>query len=152
MPIIRRADVPVSSGTIYPPPMNEGMGKHHWWSLSDAAGLTQFGAALEELPPGAQSSHRHWHENEDEFLYVLAGEVTLVEDDGEHLLGPGDAVGWKAGDQNGHTLRNHSDQPARYIIVGTRAERDVCHYSDVDMLYTRDEDGTRFTRRDGSPI
>ena len=94
MPVIKRADVSVSSGTSYPPPMNEGMGKTRWWSLSDAVGLTQFGAAFEELPPGAQSSQRHWHENEDEFLYVLEGELTVVEDDGEHLLGPGDAAGW----------------------------------------------------------
>jgi len=150
--IIKRQDVAVKTGTIYPPPHDEGMGQAKYWHLSKAAGLTQFGAAFEELPPGAQSSHRHWHEEEDEFLYVLEGSLTVVEDDGDHILGPGDAAGWKAGDTNAHTLRNHTDQPVRYLIVGTDAKTDRCHYSDVDMLYTRDGDGARFTKADGTPI
>ena len=150
--IIKRQDVQPQSGTSYPPPHDQGMGQGTYWHLSLAAGLTQFGAAFEELPPGAQSSHQHWHEQEDEFLYVLEGELTVVETDGDHVLGPGDAAGWKAGDPNAHTLRNHTDLPVRYLIVGTRSAEDRCHYSDVDMLYTRDSIGSRFTRRDGNAV
>ena len=152
MTVIRRADVTPQSGTSYPPPHDAGMGRNRWWHLSRAVGLSQFGAAFEELPPGAQSSHRHWHETEDEFLYVLEGSLTVVENDGDHVLVPGDAAGWPAGTPNGHTLRNHTDQPVRYLIVGARAATDRCHYMEIDMLYTRDADGERFTRRDGSAI
>ena len=105
------------------------------------------------LAPGARSSDRHWHEAEDEFLYMLSGTAALVEDDGEHTLGPGDACAWKAGVANGHHLLNRSDAPCSYLIVGTRAPADRVHYSDLDKLYTRTADGTvSRTRRDGSPL
>lgn len=152
MPVIRPAALHPETGTRYPPPFDSGMGRATWLPLSDAGGLTQFGAALETLPPGAVSSHRHWHEAEDEFLYMLSGYLVLVENDGEHPLGPGDAAAWKAGDPNAHHLVNRSAEPATYLIVGTRAAHDRCHYPDLDLLYTRDAGGRRFTARDGSPL
>lgn len=120
--------------------------------LSDTGGLTQFGAFTETLAPGALSSDRHWHENEDEFLYMLAGEATLIEDDGPHPMHPGDAACWKAGVANGHQVINTSDASCTYLIVGTRAENDRAHYSDIDKLYTRQNGTVTRTKRDGSPL
>src|SRR5215831_7101180 len=93
-------------GTLYPPPFDEPCRARTRTKLGDAAGLTQFGVNLLRLPPGAWSSQRHWHTAEDEFVYVLSGEVVLVTDWGEEVLRPGDAVGFRAGDQNGHCLQN----------------------------------------------
>ena len=119
---------------------------------SDTGGLTQFGAFVETLEPGSASSDRHWHEAEDEFLYMLTGEATVIEDDGAHVIGPGDACCWPAGVANGHHVVNRSDAPCSYLIVGTRAPSDRVHYSDIDKLYTRDNGTIRRTRRDGSPL
>ncbi|GIL03395.1 MAG: transcriptional regulator [Alphaproteobacteria bacterium] len=152
MPVIRRQDVKPMTGTSYPPPYDKGFGRYQAWPLSDAGGLTQFGAYVETLDAGATSSNRHWHENEDEFVYLLEGELVLVDDHGEHPMRPGDAAAFKAGDPNGHHLQNRSQQPATYLVVGTRAATDVCHYPDLDLLYTRDENGPRYTRADGSPL
>ena len=98
--------------------------------LSDAGGLTQFGAYLETLPPDARSSNRHWHEAEDEMLLVIEGTATVVDDDGAHILGPLDAACWRHGDPNAHHVLNRTDVPLRYIIIGTRVAGDVCHYPD----------------------
>ncbi|WP_372839797.1 cupin domain-containing protein [Phaeovulum sp.] len=98
--------------------------------LSDAGGLTQFGVYLETLAPGASSSERHWHEAEDEFLYVLDGVATVHDDDGMHTLGAQDAACWRHGDANAHRVLNQSQAPLRYLIVGSRAAKDVCHYPD----------------------
>ena len=152
MPVVRKEDVDPVTGTTYPAPYDTGMGRYTAWPLSEGAGLTQFGAGVETLEPGAQSSHRHWHENEDEFLYMLEGEVVLVEDDGEHVLRPGDAAAWKAGVANAHHLINRSDAPATYLIVGTRAVWDRCHYADIDLLYSRDDGKSVFTSREGDPV
>jgi len=152
MPIIRQGSITSETGSNYPAPHNDGLGDYEAWPLSDAGGLTQFGAFVEKLYPGAVSSHRHWHDNEDEFVYLLEGEVVLVDDDGEHAMSPGDAATFRAGVANGHQLRNRSDRPAMYVVVGTRLPEDRCHYSDIDMLLTRTADSRRFTRRDGSPL
>lgn len=90
-------------------------------AMGDAGGLTQFGVTLQILAPGARSSVRHWHPYVDEFLWVVSGEVTVTEDDGEHTLGPGDAACWPAGVRNGHTVSNRADQPCTYLIVGSRS-------------------------------
>ncbi|HEV7837239.1 MAG TPA: cupin domain-containing protein [Gemmatimonadaceae bacterium] len=104
---------------------------------SDAGGIKQYGAYVQTLLPGAKSSTRHWHENEDEFLYVLNGHVTVVENDGAHVLSPGDAACWAAGVPNAHQVTNESAEPCSYLIVGSRASHDVCHYPDVGRtLYT----------------
>src|SRR5262249_24881807 len=87
------------------------------------------------------------HETEDEFVYVLEGEIMLIEDDGTTVLRPGDAAGFTAGVSNGHHLVNKSQRDALYLEVGTRAKRERAHYSDVDLVYDRDESGFRFSRR-----
>ena len=120
--------------------------------MSDTGGLTQFGAFVETLPPGSASSDRHWHEGEDEFLLVLSGTPTVIEEDGPHDLAPGDAACWPAGVANGHHVLNRSDADCTYLVVGTRAASDRVHYSDIDKLYTRRDGQVTRTRRDGSPL
>ena len=119
--------------------------------LGDAVGISQFGVALETLYPGGMSSQRHWHEEEDEFLFMLSGEVVLIEDDGEQILRPGDAAGWSAGDANGHHVINRTEANATYLIFGTRAATDRAHYPDIDLEYVRDAQGSRFLHKDGTP-
>jgi uncharacterized cupin superfamily protein len=106
-------------------------------NFSDTGGLTQYGAYLQTLQPGAKSSTRHWHEQEDEFLFVVSGEVTVVENDGPHLLKLGDVACWPGGEPNAHHVLNESSGPCSYLIVGTRLTHDVCHYPDVgNTLFT----------------
>ena len=138
-------------GIAYPAPFDEKCRLYEAVALGEAVGLTQFGVAMEKLLPGGMSSQRHWHENEDEFLYLLSGELVLVEDDGEHILKEGAAVGWKAGEPNGHHLINRSDQPAYYLIVGTRAANDRVHYPDIDLAYERINGEGRYLHKDGTP-
>ena len=102
--------------------------------LGDPGGLTQYGVHIERLPPGTLSSVRHWHETEDEFCYILSGEVILHETEGDTLLRPGDAVAWPAGQPNGHCLENRSTSDATYLILGTRNRHDVVHYPDHDRI------------------
>jgi uncharacterized cupin superfamily protein len=130
---IDAASAPQNNGTLYPPPFDEPCRARRRIKLGDAAGLTQFGVNLCTLPPGAWSSQRHWHATEDELIYVVSGEVTLVTDAGEELLRAGDAAGFKAGDKDGHCFRNHSDRDVVLLEVGTRVPGDVAYYSDIDM-------------------
>jgi uncharacterized cupin superfamily protein len=117
-------------------------------ALGDAAGLTQFGVNLLQLPPGAASSQRHWHSTEDEFVYVLSGEVTLISDKGEEVLRAGECAGFPCNNGDGHQLINKSDAMAVCLEVGTRTDNDVCTYSDIDMVI-----GLRmaYTHKDGRP-
>jgi uncharacterized cupin superfamily protein len=138
-------------GSGYPPPFAEQVAGREKRALGDALGLTQFGVNLVTLPPGAWSSQRHWHVHEDEFIYVLEGEVTLVTDAGEKVLGPDMAAGFLAGKADGHHLINRSDKPVRYLEVGTRAESEVAHYSDVDMVARKEKGRFVFTRKNGEP-
>lgn len=105
------------------------------------------------LEPGAWSSQRHWHEKEDEFVYVLSGELVLVEDEGETLLRPGDAAAWKAGTRNGHHLQNRSGQPAQFLAIGSRDNSDAGEYSDIDMRFDagRYAGGGVYLHKDGTP-
>lgn len=152
MPKIDIAAVGRFTGSGYPEPYASQMGERSSQSLGDAAGLTQFGVNLDILQPGATSSLRHWHSREDEFVWIISGELVLVEDGGETVLRAGDAAGFKAGEVNGHHLRNRSDAPASFLAIGTRAADDTCHYSDVDLIYHGEEGRGRFTRRDGTPV
>ena len=138
-------------GTTYPPPYDEPCRRRQRKRLGDAAGLTQYGVNLLILPPGAWSSQRHWHTGGDEFVYVLAGEVVLVTDDGEEVLRPGDAAGFKAGDGNGHCLQNRSAAPVRVLEIGTRATGSTAYYPDIDMVAPPGGKPTPFTHRDGTP-
>ncbi|HEY9218420.1 MAG TPA: cupin domain-containing protein [Phenylobacterium sp.] len=145
------AAVPVRRGSQYPSPFDEPCRNRMRQALGDAAGLDQFGVNLLTLEPGAWSSQRHWHTAEDEFVYVLEGEVVLVTDDGEETLRPGDSAGFRAGDPNGHHLINRTDAPARILEVGTRTPPGVdgAVYSDIDMIFPKDADG--YQHRDGTP-
>ena len=149
MPKIDLAKAMVRTKGVYPEPwraVTEGREKA---ALGDVVGLTQFGVNLTRLKPGAASALRHWHEAEDEFVYVLEGEITLIEDGGTTVLQPGDAAGFKAGVANGHHLVNGSQRDAVYLEVGTRAKLERAHYSDVDLILDRDERGFRFSRKSG---
>ncbi len=151
MPKLDIATLPLDTATNYPAPFNKAVEGRARKRMGRAAGLTQFGVNLCTLKPGAASSQRHWHENEDEFVYVLEGEVVLVEDAGETVLKPGDAAGWKAGVADGHCLINRSNRDAVLIEVGTRAKAERAHYSDIDMQVTRDDQGFRYTHKNGEP-
>lgn len=113
----------------HPDDIVEGRGATR--TISDAGGLSRFGVRHQTLEPGARTSDRHWHEAEDEFLYVLAGEVTVVEDDGPHRLGPGGFACWPAGVPNAHTVENRSEASCSFLVMGSRPTDDVCHYPDL---------------------
>ena len=132
------------------PILGGGIGAYHYQLLSDPGGLTQFGAFIEELPPGSTSGRRHWHATEDEMILMLAGEVVLVEE-AETTLHPGDAACWPAGSPIGHRLDNRSDAPARYLVIGTRNAQDTIHYSDHDLITIKDGPARCYLHRDGTP-
>ena len=138
-------------GTLYPPPFDKPCRARERTKLGDVAGLTQFGVNLLRLPPGAWSSQRHWHTGGDEFVYVLSGEVVLVTDGDEEILGAGDAAGFPAGDTNGHCLQNRSNREAQVLEVGTRVAGDTGYYSDIDMVAPADGEPAIYTHRDGTP-
>jgi uncharacterized cupin superfamily protein len=137
MPVIRAKDALKDGRT-------DGDVRWHFSAdlLSDTGGLTQFGAFTETLPPGAQSSELHWHEKEDEFVYLISGRLILVEGDEsgqtETEMQAGDAATFKAGHPVGHTLLNHSNVSATYLVVGTRTTNDHWHYPLKDEHVERD--------------
>jgi uncharacterized cupin superfamily protein len=150
MPVIDPAAVPVKTGSIYPSPYAEMMAGRSSLRLGDAGGLTQFGVNLVTLEPGALSSLRHWHLNEDEFVMVTEGECTLVQDAGETVMRPGDCAAFPAGDPDGHHFINRTDSVARFLVVGSKAQHEVATYSDVDMQVEMAGGKARFTYKDGS--
>ena len=122
-----------TGASSYPEPHNRKLEGRKTWVLTKAFGLSQFGVNRVELPPGAWSTQRHWHETNDEAVIVISGELTLVTDDGEEVLGPGDCVGFKAGVPNAHHLQNRSDQPAVYFDIGGRDAWDVSTFPDIGL-------------------
>jgi uncharacterized cupin superfamily protein len=143
------ATTPVMTGTTYPPPYDEPCRIRQRTRLGNAAGLTQFGVNLLRLPPGAWSAQRHWHVGEDEFIYVLSGEVVLVTDAGDEVLRAGDCAGFKAGDENGHCLQNRSNIDATVLEVGSRAPGgDTVYYPECDLVAVP---GGSYTKRDSTP-
>lgn len=137
------------TGTLYPPPFDEPCRARRRLKLGDAAGLTQFGVNLLTLKPGVWSSQRHWHQHEDEFVFVVSGEVVLVTDAGEETLRAGDAAGFKGGEPDGHCLQNRSNADAVVLEVGTRKPGgDGADYSDIDMIV---RPGAGYTHKDGTP-
>lgn len=136
-------------GSMYPAPFGEMAKDRLKRGLGDAGGLTDFGVNLTELPPGAWSSQRHWHTAEDEFVFIISGELTLVTDDGEEVLRAGDCAAFPKNVANGHCLINKSGAIATYLEVGTRApQTDACVYPDIDMHLERTKG---FTHKDGTP-
>jgi uncharacterized cupin superfamily protein len=151
MPKVDIAKVPVRSGSFYPAEFQaEHLGRHKQ-ALGDVVGLTQFGVNISRIEPGASTALRHWHEQEDEFVYMIEGELVLVEDEGETIVKPGDAAGFKAGVPNGHHLVNRTDRDAVFLVVGTRAQRERCHYSEIDLVHDQDGDRYRLTHKSGAP-
>jgi uncharacterized cupin superfamily protein len=137
-------------GSDYPPPYDEPCRARSRRVLGEEAGLTQFGVNLLRLAPGAWSSQRHWHTVEDEFVYVLEGEVVLVTDAGEEILKAGDCAGFPAGVRDGHHLQNRSTHAATVLEIGTRRiADDEAFYSDIDMQALKGEAG--YAHRDGRP-
>ena len=151
MPKLDIGKIPIDTRTGYPEPFRRAVEGRERKRLGNAIGLDQFGVNLSRLKPGAASSQRHWHQAEDEFVYMLDGELVLIEDDGETVLGPGDAAGWKAGVANGHCLVNRSSRDAVYLEIGSRAPREVANYPDIDMRAERDGKNQRYVRKSGEP-
>jgi uncharacterized cupin superfamily protein len=150
MPKIDIRSVAGSNKSSYPEPYATQMAGRSYQYLGDAAGLTQFGVNLVTMQPGAVSSLRHWHSGEDEFVWVVTGELVLVQDGGETVLSAGEAAGFKAGDPDGHHFQNRSGVVASFLAIGTRAGFDTCTYSDVDLINHTEGARSWFTLRDGS--
>lgn len=151
MPKIDIKKILVDTGTTYPAPFRKTVAGRHKQKLGNVVGLTQFGVNLIRLKPGAASALRHWHEQEDEFVYVVEGELTLVENEGETLLRAGEAAGFKAGAANGHHLVNRSQRDGVFLVVGTRAAQERTHYPDDDLAYEYDGTSFTFTNKSGEP-
>lgn len=149
MPKINVSSVPERRGSSYPPPFDAIAKDRVRQRLGDAGGLTQFGVNLLRLPPGAASSQRHWHSSEDEFVYVISGEVMLKTDEGEEILRAGDCAAFPKGIGDGHQLINTSSSTAVCLEVGTRSDDDVCIYSEIDMMI--DSKAGLYTHKDGTP-
>jgi uncharacterized cupin superfamily protein len=141
--IIRKNQVPAERAE------RESFGVTETVRLSTAGGLSQYGAYVQTLLPGARSSNNHWHENEDEFLYVLSGEVTVTEAGEAHLLHAGDSACWPAGVQTAHHVSKLSNEPCSYLIVGTRVHQDVCHYPDTGRTLHREGNAWRLLDAEG---
>ncbi len=150
MPKLDLTKVPVKSGSIYPEPYASMMQGRTSLRLGEAAGLTQFGVNLVMLEPGAMSSLRHWHLAEDEFVMITEGECVMVQDEGETLMRPGDCAGFPAGSTNGHHFWNRTDRVAKFLVIGSKAKREVATYSDVDLKVELESGKARFTYKDGT--
>ena len=152
MPKIDIAKVPWTNFASYPKEFAHAIAGREKRKIGDAVGLTQFGVNIARIKAGGASALRHWHESEDEFIYMLEGELALHEDSGESVLRPGDAAGWKANGGIGHCLINRTDKDALYLEVGTRSNSERVHYPDVDFRMERDDKGRRWMRKSGAPI
>jgi uncharacterized cupin superfamily protein len=146
MPKINLDTISQTSATGYPPPFDAEVQGRWYRRLAPASGLTDFGVSQVVLKPGAWSSQRHWHDGEDEFVVMIAGEAVLIEDDGETLLKPGDCAAFPKGINNGHHLINRSQSDCVFLAIGGGV-RTGGGYSDIDMMFTADG---RYTRKDGS--
>ncbi len=146
MPKLDLDTIPQTNATGYPA-VHAAPVQGRWYRrLGPASGLSQFGVSHVTLEPGAWSSQRHWHEGEDEFVVILTGQAHLVDDDGEHVMNPGDCASFPAGDPNGHVLQNRGDASCLFVAVGRPGETD-CHYPDIDMHLVA---GMGFRKKDGS--
>ncbi len=149
LPALDPATVEERRGSGYPEPFRSRMGERVKRRLGEACGLTKFGVNLVTLGPGGQSALRHWHTLEDEFVYVLSGEVVLVTDGGEQVMGPGMCAGYPAGSRDAHHFVNRSPAPATYLEIGNRAPGDAAFYPDDDLMWGEDEKGEFAAHKDG---
>ena len=150
-PAVAAAEIAVRLGSRYPAPFAAPCASRRKQALGDAFGLRDFGVNLVTLPPGAWSSQRHWHSEEDELVYVVAGEPVLVTDAGRTPLAPGMCAGFPAGAGDGHHLRNETEAPVVYLEVGSRRAGDDVEYPDIDMRVRGRAAGGRYARKDGTP-
>ncbi len=152
MPVIRDPEaLEGRRGTVYPAPYAAAVDGRVKRALTDALGVTQFGVNLTTLEPGAASSQRHCHAQEDEFVYVISGEITLVTNAGEEVLGPGMMAGFPRGNGDGHQLVNRSHAAATYLEMGTRSADDDVDYPDIDMKGEKRNGRYSFFHRNGEP-
>ncbi|MGN3974280.1 cupin domain-containing protein [Tsuneonella sp. SYSU-LHT278] len=148
MPKVDLTSIPQTSATGYPPPFDAAVAGRRYRRLAPVAGLSRMGASHVVLEPGAWSSQRHWHAEEDELLVMLEGEAVLVEDDGETFVRPGDVCAWPAGVRSGHHLQNRSDRACAFVVVSAGdSEADHGEYPDIDMRFGPEG----YTRKDGTP-
>ena len=147
MPKIELDEIPQINRTGYPPPFDQAVAGRWHRRLAPGTGLTDFGVSHVTLKPGAWSSQRHWHDGEDEFLVMIAGQAVLIEDEGRTTLRPGDCAAWPKGTGNGHHLVNESDADCQFVVVGGGTNTGG-GYSDIDMLFTPEGD---YTHKDGTP-
>jgi uncharacterized cupin superfamily protein len=145
------ATLPEKSGTSYPEPFRALVVERRWRALGDAFGLKNFGVNLVRLPPGVASSQRHWHTHEDEFVYVLEGEMVLVTNSGEQTVKAGMAAGFPAGKADGHHFINRSSRDAVFLCVGDRRDDDEVDYPDIDLKLPLVGGKSVFTHKDGTP-
>jgi uncharacterized cupin superfamily protein len=150
MPKLDLKSIPERTGSTYPPPFDAMAKERIKQALGNAGGLADFGVNLTRLPPGAWSSQRHWHSHEDEFVYVLSGELVLITDDGEEILRAGDCAAFAKNVANGHHLLNRAKETAVYLEVGTRAREGTCTYPDIDLHIDKAR-GPLYLHKDGTP-
>ncbi len=148
--LINPENIPARTTSVYPEMFKLLMAGRSKQSLGDATGLKNFGVNLVKLAPNSCSALRHWHTKQDEFIYVLEGEITLVTNTGEQTLKPGMAAGFPAGEADGHNLINRSNSIATYLEIGDRTPDEQVTYPDVDLLAKHSAKGWIFTHKDGS--
>lgn len=147
--IVDPKNVPESTGSNYPQQFKYAVAGRVKKRLGDAARLQNFGVNLVRLAPGSCSTLRHWHTCQDEFIYVLEGEVTLITNSGEQVLKSGMAAGFPAGDADGHHLINHTDSDVVYLEIGDRTSGDSANYPDDNLIAKASEKGWIFTHKNG---
>lgn len=147
MPKINLDDIPQANLTGYPAPFNREVEGRWYRRLAPTSGLTKMGASHVVLKPGAWSSQRHWHDDEDEMVIMLSGEAVLIEDDAETVMRAGDIAAWAAGVTNGHHLINRSDEDCVFIAIGAGKSSESGAYSDIDMKF----EGNGYFHKDGTP-
>ncbi|NUO73846.1 MAG: cupin domain-containing protein [Frateuria sp.] len=147
MPKIDPSSAPERRGSGYPAPYAQAVQQRVRWALGDAGGLSDFGVNLSHLPPGCWSSQRHWHTHEEEFVYVLSGELVLVTDEGEQPLCAGECAAFPKNVANGHHLVNRGSETAVLLEIGTRSDEDACRYPDIDLYVDR----RGWAHADGTP-
>ena len=152
LPAIDPNDVDQHTGTFYPDSVKGKSEDRIKRRLGDALGRTHFGVNYTVLPSGSTSALRHWHQNEDEFVYILSGEATLISDIGEQILGPGMAAGFPAGKPDGHMLVNNSSEDVVYLEVGNRTPEDVVKYPENDLMLTKKPGDHQYSDREGNPL
>ena len=150
--IVDPKGLPEESGSPSPRPHDALVAGRHRTRLSPALGLSKYGVNIVRIEPGGQSSARHWHSEQDEFVYILEGVATLITDEGETVLAAGMAAGFPAGNPNGHTLANRTDTDVLALEVGDRPRIEDVTYPDIDMANAVRDGKPHFLRKDGSPF